>query len=160
MSEVRLMFDALVAVYPAMAGHLKSSAKIVHISAFETGVVKVINGTALSSAETAALKRFEATQASLKKRKEREEDYASQLLQGKGKKAKQAPGAKSYIPLVKLVPPTSNTVERLFSQCKLVMTPQRRAMLPANFEQLAFLRVNCSMWDVVTVASACKDELP
>ncbi|GMF39128.1 unnamed protein product [Phytophthora lilii] len=65
---------------------------------------RVINGTALSSARTGALKRFEATQASSKKRKEREEDYASQLLQGKGKKAKQAPGANSYIPLVKLDP--------------------------------------------------------
>ncbi|KAE8909669.1 hypothetical protein PF005_g8112 [Phytophthora fragariae] len=55
-----------------------------------------------------------------------------------------------------MVPPT-NTVERLFSQCKLVLTPQRRAMLPANFEQLAFHRVNRGMWDVSTVARVSKE---
>ncbi|EGZ17544.1 hypothetical protein PHYSODRAFT_501462 [Phytophthora sojae] len=57
-----------------------------------------------------------------------------------------------------MVPPTSNTVERLFSQCKLVLTPQRRSMLPANFEQLAFLQVNRGMWDVSTVARVSKQQ--
>ncbi|EGZ17545.1 hypothetical protein PHYSODRAFT_499950 [Phytophthora sojae] len=51
--EVRLMFDSLIAEYPVMSEHLKSTAKIVHTPAFESGVVKVISGTALSSAETA-----------------------------------------------------------------------------------------------------------
>ncbi|EGZ19787.1 hypothetical protein PHYSODRAFT_495083 [Phytophthora sojae] len=69
-----------------------------------------------------------------------------------------APNTTRYIPLVKMVPPTSDTVERLFSQCKLVLTPQRRSMLPANFEQLAFLRVNRGMWDVSTVARVIKQQ--
>ncbi|KAE9052818.1 hypothetical protein PR001_g138 [Phytophthora rubi] len=51
-----------------------------------------------------------------------------------------------------MIPPTSNIVERLFSQCKLVLTPQRHSMHPTNFEQLAFLRVNRSMRDVSSVA--------
>ncbi|EGZ09678.1 hypothetical protein PHYSODRAFT_523900 [Phytophthora sojae] len=87
MGEVRLMFDSLIAEYPVMSEHLKSTAKIVHTPAFESGVVK-----------------------------------------------------------------------RLFSQCKLVLTPQRRSMLPANFEQLAFLRVNRGMWDVSTVARVSKQQ--
>eukprot|EP00644_Phytophthora_capsici_P002948 jgi/Phyca11/103032/e_gw1.7.895.1 len=51
------------------------------------------------------------------------------------------------------LPLTSNTCERLFSQCKLVLTPQRTSMLPANFELLMFLRANRSLWDVTTLAS-------
>ncbi|EGZ22005.1 hypothetical protein PHYSODRAFT_251327 [Phytophthora sojae] len=158
MGEVRLMVDSLIAEYPVMSETLKSTAKIVHTPAFESGVVKVISGTALSPAETAALKRFEQAQPTGKKRKEREEDYATMLLQGKGKKRKQAPSTTRYMPLVKMVPPTSNTVERIFSQYKLVLTPQRRSMLPANFEQLAFLRVNHGMWDVSTVARVSKQQ--
>ncbi|EGZ13115.1 hypothetical protein PHYSODRAFT_286546 [Phytophthora sojae] len=124
---------------------------VLHTPAFETGVVKVIAGAALSQSETAALKRFEVKGPAGKKRKEREEDYASSLLRGKGKKEKQTAGATSYMPLVKMIPPTSNT-------CKLLLTPQRRAILPANFEQLAFLRVNRPMWDVTTVASVSAEE--
>ncbi|EGZ15225.1 hypothetical protein PHYSODRAFT_505306 [Phytophthora sojae] len=113
MGEVRLMFDSLIAEYPVLSDHLKSTAKIVHTPAFESGVVK---------------------------------------------KRKQAPSTTRYMPLVKMVPPRSNTVERLFSQCKLVLTPHRRSMLPANFEQLAFLRVNRGMWDVSTVARVSKQQ--
>ncbi|KAE8972872.1 hypothetical protein PR002_g26375 [Phytophthora rubi] len=158
MAEVRVMFDALVKEYPFMADHLKSTSKIVHTPAFETGVVKVIAGSVLSSAEEASLKRFEVTPATGKNRKEREEDYASLLVRSGGKKRIHSASTASYAPLVRLVPPTSNTVERLFSQCKLVLTPQRRAMLPANFEQLTFLRVNRSMWNVGTVASVAAGE--
>ncbi|KAG2796727.1 hypothetical protein PC112_g22085 [Phytophthora cactorum] len=32
--------------------------------------------------------------------------------------------------------------ERLFSQCKLVMTPQRASLLPVNFEMIVFLLAN------------------
>ncbi|KAJ8558998.1 hypothetical protein ON010_g8451 [Phytophthora cinnamomi] len=152
MREVRVMFDAVIAYYPVMSEHLKSTAKIVHTPAFETVVVKVLAGSVLSSAEIAALKRFEQTQSIGKKRKEREEDYATVLLQGKGKRKHEARIA-TYMPLVKMVPPTSNTVERLFSQCKLVLTPQRRSMLPANFEQLTFLRLPNQ--NAITSSTSC-----
>eukprot|EP00644_Phytophthora_capsici_P008308 jgi/Phyca11/114284/e_gw1.26.396.1 len=56
-----------------------------------------------------------------------------------------------YSALARLVPPTSNTVERLFSTCKLIMTPQRSCMLPANFEMIAFLRVNREMRNASTL---------
>ncbi|KAE9321784.1 hypothetical protein PR003_g17390 [Phytophthora rubi] len=153
MAEVRVMFDAFVKEYPVMADHLKSTSKIVHTPAFETGVVKVIDGSVLSSAEEASLKRFEVTQATGKKLKEREDDYTSLLVRSGGKKRIHSASTASYAPLVRLVPPTSNTVGRIFSLCKLVLTPQRRAMLPVNFEQLTFHRVNRSMWNVGTEAS-------
>ncbi|OWZ17684.1 hypothetical protein PHMEG_0008339 [Phytophthora megakarya] len=141
MAEVRLMFDALITKYPVIGEHLKQSAKIVHTPAFKSGVAKFF-----LQPETPALKRFESPPAAGKKCKQREEeDHASLLLRGKGKKHKQSPDAPTYAPLVKMIPPTSNTVERLFSQFKLVLTPQRRAMRPANFEQLSFFRVNRDM---------------
>ncbi|OWY94818.1 hypothetical protein PHMEG_00035344, partial [Phytophthora megakarya] len=91
MAEVRLMFDALITEYPVIGEHLKQSAKIVRTPAFESGVAKVITGAVLSSPETAALKPFESPPPAGKKRKQREEeDYASLLLQGKGKKRKQS----------------------------------------------------------------------
>ncbi|KAE9342795.1 hypothetical protein PF008_g9993 [Phytophthora fragariae] len=62
MGEVRTMFDALIAEYPVMSEHLKSTAKIAHTPALETGVVKVIMDSTLSSAKAAALMRFEQAQ--------------------------------------------------------------------------------------------------
>ncbi|ETK87757.1 hypothetical protein L915_07854 [Phytophthora nicotianae] len=57
----------------------------------------------------------------------------------------------SFHELAKMVPPTSNTVERLFSRCKVVLTPQRTCMLPANFEMLAFLRVDRDLWNAASL---------
>ncbi|KAG2782967.1 hypothetical protein PC129_g10785 [Phytophthora cactorum] len=158
MTEMRVMFRVLITEYPVTGEHLKATAKIVHRAAFETGVVMVINGSLLASAEALVLKPFEVTPTAGKKRKERDEDYASQLLRSGGKKRKPTSNMKQYMPLIKMIPPTSNIVQRLFSQCKLVLTPQRRSMDPANFEQLAFLRVNRDMWDVSTVASVTKEQ--
>ncbi|KAG2991339.1 hypothetical protein PC129_g21984 [Phytophthora cactorum] len=60
--------------------------------------------------------------------------------------------------LVKMIPPTSGFVERLCSQFKLVLTPQRRSVAPANFEQLAFLLVIRGMWDASTVSSVTNEQ--
>ncbi|KAG4054364.1 hypothetical protein PC116_g15053 [Phytophthora cactorum] len=88
MTEMRVMFRVLITEYPVTGEHLKATAKIVHRAAFETGVVMVINGSLLASAEALVLKPFEVTPTAGKKRKERDEDYASQLLRSGGKKRK------------------------------------------------------------------------
>ncbi|EGZ14428.1 hypothetical protein PHYSODRAFT_507731 [Phytophthora sojae] len=44
-----------------------------------------------------------------------------------------------YSLLVRAIPWTSNCCESHFSQCKLVMTPQRSSLLPINFEMIAVL---------------------
>eukprot|EP00644_Phytophthora_capsici_P018320 jgi/Phyca11/131982/e_gw1.125.25.1 len=56
------------------------------------------------------------------------------------------------------IPPTSNHCERLFSQCKLILSPQRASLLPINFEILAFLRVNRTYWDAHTLMTAVIDD--
>ena len=51
---------------------------------------------------------------------------------------------------------TSNCCERLFSEAKYVMKPQRRAMSPILFEALLFLKKNAPYWNIATVAAAMK----
>jgi len=62
----------------------------------------------------------------------------------------------AYIDVSKLVCATSNCCERLFSEAKYVMVPQRRGMTPAIFEALLFLKKNLDFWGVATVATAMK----
>ncbi|OWZ09231.1 hypothetical protein PHMEG_00018102 [Phytophthora megakarya] len=114
---------------------------------FESGIVKVCGDARLMLGEAAALKRFEhlheqdAQSVTAGKRKKRADDYASQIIrQGGNKKSKN--NTASYLALAALVPSTSNTCERLFSECKVVLTPRRSILLPAHFETLLFLHVN------------------
>ncbi|KAE9339410.1 hypothetical protein PF008_g11585 [Phytophthora fragariae] len=154
LADVRLLFDSVIADYPCMCEQLKPTAKIVHSPVFEAAVVKAINGCALSSAEKAAVKRFEEPKRGTK-RKERAEDYATQILRAGPSKRSKTGGRSDgtiYSSLLKQLPPTSNACERLFSQCKRVLTPQRTSMLPANFELIMFLRANRNMWGVTTLA--------
>lgn len=112
----------------------------------------------LTSDELDALKPFEledagvrtetsAPRARTRARGDREE-FATALLRSD---AVSAPSSPRYSPIVNTIPPTSNHCEILFSQCKLVMTPQRSSLLPVNFEMLAFLRANRKYWDAYTL---------
>ncbi|OWZ17610.1 hypothetical protein PHMEG_0008433 [Phytophthora megakarya] len=65
--------------------------------------------------------------------------------------------ARQYNPLAKAIPPTSNRCERLFSQCKLVMIPQRSLLLPVNFDMVEFLPVNRKSWNACTLMDANVD---
>uniref|UniRef100_H3H9K3 HAT C-terminal dimerisation domain-containing protein n=1 Tax=Phytophthora ramorum TaxID=164328 RepID=H3H9K3_PHYRM len=135
--------------YPVMVNHLGLGAKIVHTPVNEAALVKIGNGRKLNASEARSVQRFVVEpEASAGKRKERSDDnYASDILQGRKQPRNACATSISYDPLTKVVPPTSNTVERLFSQCKLLLTPQRTCMLPANFEMLAFLRANRDLWN-------------
>ena len=62
-----------------------------------------------------------------------------------------------YIDL-KILVPTSNCVERLFSIAKYVYTPQRQSMLPMNLEMLLFLRVNEPIWTKKFVCEALSED--
>ncbi|RLN73028.1 hypothetical protein BBJ28_00019614 [Nothophytophthora sp. Chile5] len=157
LADVRLLlFDSVVAEYPCMGDQLKPTAKIVRSHVFESAAVKIINGGVLSSAEAAAVGGFEELQCGNKRKAREQEDYATQILRsGFSKRAKQ--DGVTYSSLLKQLPPTSNACERLFSQCRLVLTPQRTCMMPSNFELIIFLRANKNMWDVTTLASKGSD---
>ena len=59
----------------------------------------------------------------------------------------------SYINLDFIVP-TSNCVERLFSQGKRVFRHSRQSLLPYNFEAIMFLKANRGLWDIDVVCDA------
>lgn len=50
--------------------------------------------------------------------------------------------------------PTSNHLERLFSQCKLIRTQLRQSMLPGTLEMILFLKVNRRYWSALDVELA------
>ncbi|ETP52294.1 hypothetical protein F442_02666 [Phytophthora nicotianae P10297] len=118
---------------------------------FEGALVKVINGGSLTASEARALHRFEVGWIRAVASERKEDSYAVEILRGSKKKRNAVAQSVSYSELAKMVPPTSNTVERLFSQCKLILTPQCACLLPANFEILAFLRVNRDLWNASTL---------
>ncbi|KAG6942245.1 hypothetical protein JG687_00019172 [Phytophthora cactorum] len=88
---------------------------------------------------------------SVYKRLQCEATTMSEIIQQGGVKRRQMERA-VYSPLAALVPPTLNTCERFFSECKMILTLQRSCMLPAHFEMLMFLRANKDMWDVTSLA--------
>ncbi|OWZ18304.1 LOW QUALITY PROTEIN: hypothetical protein PHMEG_0007629 [Phytophthora megakarya] len=128
-ADVLLPFDSVID--PTMRDQLKPNSIIVRSPIFEAKVAKTIK------ADT--IKRSEVT-TSLKKRNARNKDSATLILcAGPRKSGRQIDGT-SYRPLLKHIPPVSNACERFFSKCKLVLTPQRTSMLPANFKMIMFLR--------------------
>ncbi|OWZ14869.1 hypothetical protein PHMEG_00011580 [Phytophthora megakarya] len=90
MSDVRLLFESIVADYPIMVEYRKPNSRIVYSSAFESGVVKVFSDARLTPGEAAPLKRFEllhekdAQSAATGKEKKCADDYASQIVRQGG----------------------------------------------------------------------------
>jgi hypothetical protein len=66
---------------------------------------------------------------------------------------KQEATVSAYINLDFIVP-TSNCVERLFSQAKNVFRDNRQSLLPYNLEAIMFLKANRWLWDVNVVCDA------
>jgi hypothetical protein len=50
--------------------------------------------------------------------------------------------------------PTSNHLERLFSQSKLIRSQLRQRMYPGTLEMLLFLKSNRSLWSVLDTEAA------
>ncbi|KAG2908868.1 hypothetical protein PC129_g7306 [Phytophthora cactorum] len=142
LADVRTLFDSVGQRFPSLKVKLSATASIVHSPTFEAAVV--INGEVarLTTSDRKAVKRFEVSTATTNagsKRKQRndeeeklEEDFTSSVLRAK-KVGGAKPASSAYVKLLEKLPPTSNSCERLFSQAKLVLTPQRATMLPVNF---------------------------
>ncbi|ETO82003.1 hypothetical protein F444_03769 [Phytophthora nicotianae P1976] len=133
LADVRLLFDKVIAYYPIMADHLRASAKIVHSPTFESALVKIGNGDTLATTEARAVKCFEVANDAegdgerggpgAKGKKKLRCDSAHAILHDGKKRRVSTRTQTRYSALARLVPPTSNTVEQLFSTCKLSMTP-------------------------------------
>ncbi|KAG3237246.1 hypothetical protein PI124_g17762 [Phytophthora idaei] len=128
-----------MAKYPATSHHLSASARIVHLPVFESAVVKPLLDRALTAEEEESVADSTSNEAP------RRVDFATETLR-QAKWPRHSSGIK-YIDILRMIPPTSKRCERLFSQCKLVLSPLRSSLLPANFEMLVFLRANRELWN-------------
>ncbi|OWZ09566.1 hypothetical protein PHMEG_00017707 [Phytophthora megakarya] len=139
LAEVRLLFNACSENYPIMADYLPQSAAIVHTPVFErSDQQRVIDGFILATTAP-------TTEAPTKA------DFATSVLRQAKTPRLTRRCATAYDPLLLCASPTSNTCERLFSECKLVLTLLRSLTLPANFEKSMFLRSNRNMWNCTTL---------
>ena len=109
-----------------------------------------INDASLSDEEEStaledALKRLS------KKRKVTEEKTKKRRLKGVGPKQR-------YYDPSKFISATSNCCERLFSESKHILTPERSNMSPILFEALIFLKKNEKFWNLDLVAQAMRTQ--
>ena len=164
-------FDAVLAddQYVCMEKYLKPNAEIVASADFENGVCKIMKGELLTGLEAEACRKLKKPIQEVEDNDSNtnDEDELSPLERVKliserrNKIQKTCAGDirkanSAYIDVSKLVCATSNCCERLFSEAKYVMVPQRRGMTPAIFEALLFLKKNLDFWGVATVATAMK----
>jgi hypothetical protein len=128
LSDVRAIFDETISTYPAMAFHLASDAQIVQSPNFEKGIVKVLDDKTdqLTFDEHAAVSCFQDA-GLIVEDQEREtspnaSDQTISLVQKALQRKRRRLGDNVKYKNLALVPATSNAVERLFSNCRLVLT--------------------------------------
>jgi hypothetical protein len=164
MAQCRALLNAVIDLFPSMASHLSPDSPIVKWPDFERGCCKVIDGERLTDSEARAMSAFVtsngtrvgviATSPRQSKRAKfsstsKTHAFAERVLQQHANRT-----AKFDRASVAAIPPTSNTVERLFSSAKAVLSPQRQGMHPQTLEAILFLRLNHRFWSVAMVASA------
>ncbi|OWZ15590.1 hypothetical protein PHMEG_00010740 [Phytophthora megakarya] len=158
LKDVRILFDKLLETFETEGNcskHLTTTAKVVTSPSFENGIVKIQSGLEceLTALEKRAMTVFErpATKPSMGSNQPNQLSFAQAALQ-----EKQVVSESKYVNFA-WIPPTSDDVERLFSQAGRVYTDQRQGMLPSNLELLLFLRSNSSVWDEVAVARVLRN---
>ncbi|KAG2985278.1 hypothetical protein PC120_g24090 [Phytophthora cactorum] len=92
-----------------MEGRLEPASKIVHSPRCESAAIKVARGSPLTPAEAKTISKFVTLLPVI----------------GEKRKSDHAPNFPTTILLEGANPPTSNACQRLFSQAKLILTPQR-----------------------------------
>jgi hypothetical protein len=152
MSEVRVIFDAILSRYPEMERYISKCGNIVHSPSFETALVKLQDDEweDLSPEEVLLMRSFllENAEPGLQSiSPTKPTTLAAAALKTKKRKIVTCP----YVN-VSHIPPTSNMVERLFSSARLVLTDYRKSMTPYTFECVMFLKFNRSYWDNVLVS--------
>lgn len=135
---VRRLFDGLSSKYPAVESFLAESASIIAKTniPFETGLCKVVSGNDnLTDAEVAALKPFENSSINASS------NGSLSFVESITKKSRL-----SNYPNLGFIPPSSNLVERFFSQAKLIVTDRRNRLSPFSLEMILYLKFNSSFW--------------
>lgn len=166
LTEVRELFDILIADFPVMTDRLSSTASIVQSPSFESVLCKLQSKTesSMTLPEIEAVKRFLVAPTSVtvtpstasmkgKGKKKRTADDIHDLL--KSKRLKIAESGSRYVK-IEWVPPTSVAVERVFSQVKAVTGYLRRSMSTQTLDNLLLLKLSWDLVDVSVVSDAIK----
>jgi hypothetical protein len=150
-AEARRLLDELVKDYPVLASHIEPYSSVVKHPELEIAIVVVMNGKEelLSTTQKILLQPYLKTQELEIQNLQVDENlsYAEKVL-----KKRKLEGScfklttSKYLNFTECVIPTSNVVERLFSQAKLVSTDTRKKLLPRTLESIMFLKYNRSFW--------------
>lgn len=151
--DVRDLFDALIAQKPEVAKYLQADAEIVKSPVFERACVNVLLGRegSLSDDEKTMLEPLapeDAPPSSSSETTALGKGFAAIALE-QARRLRQT--TSRFSDQVSMIAPTSNIVERFFSQAKAVVGMHRQAMTPLHLESILFLKVNRMYWSAATV---------
>ena len=128
--SARILFDSLILSYPEMESYLKADAEIVYSPDFERAAVKYLNGEFLSNFDENCLGKCAdsveiISQSTLNDNNNSLQEVNLSFAERALKKPKLSNENKNdgdkFKPL-KVLPPTSNMVERFFSEAKLILS--------------------------------------
>lgn len=139
LSTARLIFNEIVIEFPELGKYLSADAQIVHSKGFESALHKVVQNQEIDEGERQIVDVFETMPTDFSS----DDSFISRAL----KRQKMNPVMRD---ILQLIPATSNIVERLFSQAKLIKTDQRN-MSPVVLESTVFLKVNHMFWNEASV---------
>lgn len=115
---VREMFDLLIEKFPNVSVKIGQDAAVVHSPVFETALIKSINGEILSEVEESQVNMFAIASTD-----DQPVNNMSISNQAAARHAKRLKKMQMYdLDAMKLIPPTSNLVERLFSKVGHIWT--------------------------------------
>jgi len=138
-----------------MREYLSPTSRIVKHQHFENGIVKIQKAAndPLTEDETRALEHF-LIQPTIPQENTTTTTILSPCEKARLKRQKitNHPQYRS----VKHVLPTSNMVERLFSQTKYIMTDNRKQMNPEHLNEIMILKYHRSHWNVALVQSCMR----
>jgi hypothetical protein len=144
LADARAYFDEVLQWFPQMGErHLDEDARIVHDPVFQTAVTKAIFGEPLDEQETAKLQKFKRVETAVAPSEtSSSSSLAEQARQKKRRKIEQNQPSSGFVNM-KIVLPTSNCCERLFSivGCESL----------SHLEMLIFLKINREFWSVEDV---------
>ena len=151
LSDVRAIFNAAIEEYESLSFYLKADADIIKSPHFESAIVKVLDDSVdqLTAEEKNDIMCFRQNAGGNVANASNDDELTLVQKALKNKRRKVVHG--EYLNL-NFVPPTSNVVERLFSNARLVLTDYRKSMTPYTFECVMFLKINRNFWDLDLVA--------
>ena len=134
---------------------MKIDASIVQKKHFENGIFKIQAGleSEMDEQESNAVKAFikpTAGVALTQPAPSEDEDYATRALMIAEERKHRRVSSSNYRS-TNHVSPTTNVIERANSQAKLIMTDRRDSMAPETLNILMILKLNSSLWPILTL---------